>query len=111
MPVNRSQVRTASPYQSLRFPIRALLLPSKPCRFSANWSATETFSHPRPIQRNLLQAMECPMIDYQDFATKALRDELMTRSECQAVLNSPNEQLLGLLQAAFTVRSHYFGKT
>ena len=51
------------------------------------------------------------MVDYQDYAAKALRDETLTRSECQAVLDSPDEQLLGLLQAAFTVRSHYFGKT
>jgi biotin synthase len=51
------------------------------------------------------------MVDYQDFAAKALRDETLTRSECQAVLDTPDEQLLALLQAAFTVRSHYFGKT
>jgi biotin synthase len=40
-----------------------------------------------------------------------LRDETLIRSECQAVLDTPDAQLLGLLQAAFTVRSHYFGKT
>ena len=51
------------------------------------------------------------MVDYQDFAAKALRDETLTRSECQAVLDSPDERLLELLQAAFTVRSRYFGKT
>src|SRR5512134_4204384 len=51
------------------------------------------------------------MTDYATFAQKALNDELLTISECHAVLNSPDEQLLGLLQAAFTVRSHYFGKT
>ena len=51
------------------------------------------------------------VVDYQDYADKALRDETLTRSECQAVLDTPDEQLLGLLQAAFTVRSRYFGKT
>src|SRR5512134_2367561 len=51
------------------------------------------------------------MTDYATLAQKALNDELLTSSECHAVLNSPDEQLLGLLQAAFTVRSHYFGKT
>ena len=51
------------------------------------------------------------MVVYQDLANKALRDELLTRSECQAVLNTPDEQLLELIQAAFTVRSRYFGKT
>ena len=49
------------------------------------------------------------MVDYQDFADKALRDETLTRSECQSVLDTPDEQLLELLQAAFTVRSRYFG--
>jgi hypothetical protein len=36
------------------------------------------------------------MVNYQDFAAKALRDETLTRSECQAVLDTPDEQLLGL---------------
>jgi biotin synthase len=51
------------------------------------------------------------MMNYQDFADKALRDETLTRSECQAVLDTPDEQLLGLLQAAFSIRFRYFGKT
>jgi biotin synthase len=51
------------------------------------------------------------MVDYQEVAKKALRDELLSRSECQAVLNTPDEDLLALLHAAFTVRSRYFGKT
>src|SRR3954470_5037197 len=44
-----------------------------------------------------LRMVECPMVDYQDFAAKALRGETLTRSECHAVLDSPDEQLLGLL--------------
>lgn len=51
------------------------------------------------------------MVDYQEFANKAFRDELLNRSECQTVLNTPDDDLLALLQAAFTVRSRYFGKT
>ncbi|MEP6957274.1 MAG: biotin synthase BioB [Nitrospirota bacterium] len=51
------------------------------------------------------------MVDYQDYAAKALRDETLTRRECQSVLDTPDEQLLGLLQAAFNVRSRYFGNT
>src|SRR5215831_19097918 len=51
------------------------------------------------------------MVPYQGFANTALRDELLSRSECQAVLNTPDDELLALLQAAFTVRSRYFGKT
>ena len=71
----------------------------------------DTRSHLHRSQYNPLQMMECPMVDYQDYAAKALRDETLTRDECQAVLDTPDEQLLGLLQAAFTVRSRYFGKT
>ena len=51
------------------------------------------------------------MTDYMALAQKSLKGELLTRSECQAVLNTPDEDLLSLLQAAFTVRSRYFGKT
>ena len=51
------------------------------------------------------------MLPYQEFANTALRDELLSRSECQAVLNTPDDELLALLQAAFTVRCRYFGKT
>lgn len=51
------------------------------------------------------------MVDYQELANKAVRDELLNRSECQTVLNTPDDDLLALLQAAFTVRSRYFGKT
>src|SRR5215813_490725 len=51
------------------------------------------------------------MIGHQEFAEKALRNEILSRSECHDVLNTPDEQLLGLLQAAFIVRFHYFGKT
>src|SRR5574337_2037536 len=50
-------------------------------------------------------------MNYTTLATKALHDELLSRSECQAVLNTPDEDLLTLLHAAFTVRSSYFGKT
>ena len=51
------------------------------------------------------------MLPYQEFANTALRDELLSRSECQAVLNTRDDELLALLQAAFTVRCRYFGKT
>lgn len=51
------------------------------------------------------------MVDYQELANKAFRDELLNRSECQTVLNTSDDDLLALLQAAFTVRSRYFGKT
>src|SRR5512146_987379 len=51
------------------------------------------------------------MTDYMALAQKSLKGELLTCSECHAVLNAPDENLLELLQAAFAVRSRYFGKT
>jgi biotin synthase len=42
---------------------------------------------------------------------KALRDEPLTRAESQSVLDTPDEDLLALLHAAFQVRSKYFGRT
>ena len=51
------------------------------------------------------------MTDYAVFAQKALNDEVLTRAECRDTLQTPNEDLLALLHAAFTVRSHYFGTT
>ncbi|MBM4124186.1 MAG: biotin synthase BioB [Nitrospira sp.] len=50
------------------------------------------------------------MTDFQVLADKALRDEPLTRSECRAVLATPDEQLLELLDAAFKVRERYFGR-
>jgi biotin synthase len=51
------------------------------------------------------------MTDYAAFARKALNDEALARPESRTVLDAPDEDVLPLLQAAFTVRSHYFGKT
>ncbi len=51
------------------------------------------------------------MTGFQVLADKALRDEVLTREECLAVLQTPDEELLGLLGAAFTVRERYFGRT
>ena len=51
------------------------------------------------------------MTDFTILADKALRDELLTREESLAVLQTPDSQLLELLQAAFRVRERYFGKT
>jgi biotin synthase len=50
------------------------------------------------------------MSDHQSFAEKALRDEPLSREEGLAVLRTSDEQLLGLLQAAFRVRARYFGR-
>lgn len=50
-------------------------------------------------------------MDYALFARKALDDEILTRAECHDVLKAPDQDLLALLHAAFTVRARYFGKT
>src|SRR5580765_2021482 len=112
MPVKRSLVKIPAPSKSQKFPTRALLLHSKPCRFSASPALPDAHAQPSASRSTQpLQMMECLMVDYQEFADKALRDETLIGSECQAVLDTPDAQLLGLLQAAFTVRSRYFGKT
>lgn len=50
-------------------------------------------------------------MDYAAFAAKALRDQVLTHAECRDVLTAPDEDLLPLLHAAFTVRARHFGKT
>lgn len=51
------------------------------------------------------------MTDYLDLAAKALRGEALTRAESHAVLDTPDDELLALLHAAFQVRRQYFGRT
>jgi len=50
------------------------------------------------------------MTDYMALADKALRDEPLTETESQSVLDTPDDELLALLHAAFQVRSKYFGR-
>ncbi len=50
-------------------------------------------------------------MDYLLLADKSLHDEPLTRSESQSVLDTPDDDLLALLHAAFLVRSRYFGRT
>ena len=45
------------------------------------------------------------MTDFGVLADKALRDEMLTRKECLAVLDTPQERVLDLLNAAFRVRN------
>jgi hypothetical protein len=47
------------------------------------------------------------MTDYAVFAQKALNDEVLSRQECRALLNAPDDDLLEVLQAAYLVRSRY----
>lgn len=50
------------------------------------------------------------MAQWDDLAEKTLAGEAPTRADAMAVLASGNDELLGLLQAAFRVRAHYFGR-
>lgn len=47
--------------------------------------------------------------DWQALADKALNGQRLTMEEGLAVLNAPQDEMLGLMQAAFTVRKHYYG--
>ena len=51
------------------------------------------------------------MIDFLALSDKALDGLPLTRPECLAVLQSPDDRLLEVLHAAFRVRSQYFGTT
>lgn len=51
------------------------------------------------------------MTSFGSLVEKALRTEPLTREECREVLQTPDDQILDLLQAAFKVRERFFGKT
>ncbi|QTD39877.1 biotin synthase BioB [Sporosarcina sp. Te-1] len=48
-------------------------------------------------------------MNYEALADRALRGEGLTDAEALAVLESPDEDLLQLLHAAYKVRKHYYG--
>jgi biotin synthase len=45
-----------------------------------------------------------------DLATRSLAGEVPSRETCRAVLASPDDELLALLDAAFAVRRHHWGR-
>ncbi|MBW7475145.1 biotin synthase BioB [Paenibacillus oenotherae] len=49
-------------------------------------------------------------MNWQLLAQKALDGERLTMEEALSVLEADNDELLPILQAAFTVRKHYYGK-
>lgn len=48
--------------------------------------------------------------DWMFFAAKSLRGEILSEDEGMSILESPDEEILPLMNAAFRVRKHYFGK-
>ena len=49
-------------------------------------------------------------MDYSSLVAKSIRRELLSRQEASAILSLPNQDLPPLLEAAFEVRKHTFGK-
>ena len=49
-------------------------------------------------------------MEYMELTEKSLGGTVLDRNECLSVLRCPDERLLELLQAAFSVRYKYFGK-
>jgi biotin synthase len=49
-------------------------------------------------------------VSWDQLADKTLRGELITVEEGLSVLEADNDELLSILQAAFKVRKHYYGK-
>nr|WP_259545650.1 biotin synthase BioB [Heyndrickxia oleronia] len=50
------------------------------------------------------------MNKWKNLADKVLADEEITETEALSVLNCPNDELLLLMDAAFQIRKHHFGK-
>ncbi len=48
---------------------------------------------------------------WQSLASRVLAGDLLSREESIEILSAPEEDLLDLMQAAFRVRRHYFGKS
>ncbi|MDV6377321.1 biotin synthase BioB [Sporosarcina sp. GW1-11] len=49
------------------------------------------------------------MTNYQLLADKVLQGHILTDAEALSILNSPDEDLLLLLHATYSIRSHYYG--
>ncbi len=49
-------------------------------------------------------------MDYQRLAEKSLQGDLLSREEMQGILKAPPRELPTLLQAAFRVRDHFWGR-
>jgi biotin synthase len=49
-------------------------------------------------------------VDWNALADKALRGERLSKEEALAVIQSDDDELLSIMQAAFRIRKHYYGK-
>jgi biotin synthase len=55
--------------------------------------------------------MENPMTAFQDLAGRVLEGTVPSREEGLAILDTPQDKLLDLINAAYRIRSRYFGNT
>lgn len=49
-------------------------------------------------------------LDWKDYASKAIKKEVFTQEEAMKVLQAPDDELLLVMNEAFRVRKHFFGK-
>ncbi|QDS37333.1 biotin synthase BioB [Brevibacillus brevis] len=49
-------------------------------------------------------------LDWKDYASKAIKKEEFTQEEAMKVLQAPDDELLLVMNEAFRVRKHFFGK-
>ncbi|UHA71787.1 biotin synthase BioB [Paenibacillus sp. 481] len=58
----------------------------------------------------MVQMLEQVGCDWRDLAAKAIQGEAITREEALAVLRADDDELLAIMDAAFRVRKHFYGK-
>ena len=111
----RAAGRDSAPAGGAPFPIKALLLHLKPCRFSRGLHAgraalNAVLAHPLRMMIAVKELFDDGLCRISP--QKALRDEVLSRQECRAVLNTPDDDLLEApASRLYRVRSRYFGKT
>lgn len=57
-----------------------------------------------------MSAPDVEVSNWDSFASRALAGDALTRSECLSILHADDDELLVILNAAFRVRRHYFGR-
>ncbi|WP_324254128.1 biotin synthase BioB [Paenibacillus sp. 1001270B_150601_E10] len=63
------------------------------------------------MTKDSIQTIEQSMnVDWQQLALKTLQGELITKEEALQVLQADDDELLAVMDAAFRIRKHYYGK-
>ena len=68
-------------------------------------------SNPRPHTPRRMQTLDPPLrtTDWRELAGRILDGHSLTRDEGRAILESPDHELLGVLDGAYRLRRHHFG--